>query len=393
MSYLLGVVIFVVAILISIMLHEAGHLVTAKAFGMKATRYFVGFGNTLWSRRWGETEYGVKSIPLGGFVEIMGMSSLDEVDPAEEPRSFRAKPGWQRSIVLLAGSFMHFVIAFVLLSGLALGIGMIGSTATASTTITVIPCVTAQATTSCQPHSPQTPAKRAGLRQGDQIVAIAGRPVHNWNQLGTAIKAQRPGQPVRFTILRGHHEFTTLISLTHVSWHKGAFLGVAPVSVYQRPSPLGAISYAGSQMAAAVTGTAQAIVNLPSRFSSLFSPNRPPNGAVSVVGVGELTGQEVSASGVSWQDKVYTVVAIIASVNVFVGIFNLLPLLPLDGGKLVVVIFESVRSWLARLRRRPDPGMVDWRKLAPVTVAFLVIILGYAVLVIAADIFNPIHLQ
>jgi membrane-associated protease RseP (regulator of RpoE activity) len=393
MSYLLGVLIFVIALLASIMLHEAGHLVTAKAFGMKATKFFVGFGNTLWSTRRGETEYGIKSIPLGGFVEIMGMSSIDEVDPEEEPRSFRAKPGWQRSIVLLAGSFMHFVIAFVLLFGLALGIGVISQTATASTTITVIPCVTAKASGSCLPHSPKTPAERAGLRQGDLIVAIAGRPVHNWGQLGTAIRAQRPGQPVRFTIMRGHRELTRLISLTHVSWHKGAYLGVAPASIYQRASPFGAIKWAGSQMGAAVTGTAQALANLPSKLSTLFSPNRSPNGAVSVVGVGELTGQEVSASGVSWQDKVYTVVAIVASVNVFVGIFNLLPLLPLDGGKLAVVIFESVRSWIARLRRKPDPGLVDWRKLAPVTVAFLVIILGYAVLVIAADIINPIHLQ
>lgn len=393
MSYLLGVLIFVVALLVSIMLHEAGHLVTAKAFGMKATRYFVGFGNTLWSTRRGETEYGVKSIPLGGFVEIMGMSSIDEVDPVEEPRSFRAKPGWQRSIVLLAGSFMHFVIAFLLLSGLALGIGVVSQTTTSSTIITVIPCVTATATGSCQTNSPQTPAERAGLRQGDQIVAIAGQPVHDWKQLGTAIKAQQPGQPVRFTILRDHHEVTKLISLTRVSWHKGAYLGVAPATIYQRSSLLGAVGWAGSQMGAAVTGTAQAIVNLPSKLSTLFSPNRSQNGAVSVVGVGEMTGQEVSATGVSWQDKVYTVVAIVASVNVFVGIFNLLPLLPLDGGKLAVVIFESVRSWLARLRRKPDPGMVDWRKLAPVTVAFLVIILGYAVLVIAADIINPIHLQ
>src|SRR5215467_7641578 len=123
MSYLFGVLIFVVAILASIMLHEAGHLLTAKAFGMKVTRYFVGFGNTLWSTVRGETEYGIKSIPLGGFVEITGMSSIDEVDPADEPRSFRAKPGWQRSVVLLAGSAMHFVIAFVLLMGLALGVG------------------------------------------------------------------------------------------------------------------------------------------------------------------------------------------------------------------------------------------------------------------------------
>ena len=121
---MIGVLIFVVALLVSVMLHEAGHFVTAKIFGMKATQFFVGFGTTLWSRRRGETEYGVKSLPVGGFVKITGMTTMDEVDPADEPRSFRSKPGWQRSIVLAAGSFMHFVIAFVLLWILAVGVGL-----------------------------------------------------------------------------------------------------------------------------------------------------------------------------------------------------------------------------------------------------------------------------
>src|ERR1700730_200144 len=115
MSFVVGVLIFVAALLISIMLHEAGHFVTAKAFGMKATQFFLGFGTTLWSRKRGETEYGIKALPLGGFVKITGMTTLDDVDPADEPRSFRNKPGWQRVIVLGAGSFMHFALALVLL--------------------------------------------------------------------------------------------------------------------------------------------------------------------------------------------------------------------------------------------------------------------------------------
>ena len=119
MSFLIGVLIFIIALLVSVMMHEAGHFLTAKAFGMKATQFFVGFGTTLWSRKRGETEYGVKALPLGGFVKITGMTILDDVDPADEPRSFRAKPGWQRAIVLGAGSFMHFLIAFVLLFILA----------------------------------------------------------------------------------------------------------------------------------------------------------------------------------------------------------------------------------------------------------------------------------
>src|SRR5215470_9993300 len=121
---LIGWVIFLVALLFSVMLHETGHFVTAKWFGMKATRYFVWFGPTLWSTWRGETEYGIKALPVGGFVKIVGMTSLDEVDPEDEARSFRRAPGWQRLIVLAAGSFMHFVIAAVLIFGLALAIGI-----------------------------------------------------------------------------------------------------------------------------------------------------------------------------------------------------------------------------------------------------------------------------
>jgi RIP metalloprotease RseP len=130
---LIGWVIFLVALLFSVMLHETGHFVMAKKFGMKATRYFVGFGPTLWSIRRGETEYGIKALPVGGFVKIIGMHSLDDVDdPADEPRSFRRHPAWERIVVLCAGSFMHFVLAFLLIFGLALGIGISNDTTTQS---------------------------------------------------------------------------------------------------------------------------------------------------------------------------------------------------------------------------------------------------------------------
>jgi RIP metalloprotease RseP len=132
----LGVVIFVVALLLSVMLHETGHFVMAKKFGMKATRYFVGFGPTIWSTWRGETEYGIKALPLGGFVKIIGMHSLDDVeDPADEPRSFRRQPAWQRIIVLCAGSFMHLVLAFLLFAGLALGVGIANENTTELGTI------------------------------------------------------------------------------------------------------------------------------------------------------------------------------------------------------------------------------------------------------------------
>src|SRR6516164_7123812 len=163
MSFLLGVAIFIVALLGSIMLHEAGHFATAKMFGMKATQFFVGFGRTIWSRRKGETEYGVKAIPAGGFVKIVGMTDLEEVDPADEPRSFRNQPGWQRIIVLAAGSFMHFVLAFVLLFIVAAGIGL--ETGSAGTTVGAIDtCVPSSLTAACRPSNPASPAKKVGIR-------------------------------------------------------------------------------------------------------------------------------------------------------------------------------------------------------------------------------------
>jgi len=397
MSYLLGVLIFVVALLISIMLHEFGHLLTAKAFGMKATKFFVGFGNTLWSKVMGETEYGIKALPLGGFVDITGMSNLDNVDPADEPRTFRAKPPWQRSVVLLAGSFMHFVIGFVLLFAVAAGLGIQNTTV-----ITLDKCVPVSRTqVKCPAGAPSSPAALAGLRTGDKIIAVDGKPVSTWDQLTGKIAKHHGGSSVSFTISRDGRQFTRNVTLATLSWRKGAlawrksgFLGVEETAFLPVSLPT-AISDTGSQFGSVVTSSVAGLGKLPSEIPKLFSPNRATSGGgvSSVVGVGEATGQVVSASGVSWQEKAAFVLLVVASVNIFVGLFNLLPFLPLDGGKLAVVIFEWIRSWFARLFRRPDPGPVDMQRLIPLSVGFLFVFICLGVLLIAADIFNPIQLQ
>ncbi len=176
MSFLLGVVIFVLALLISVMLHETGHFVTAKKFHMKVTQYFVGFGQTLWSRQRGETEYGVKALPLGGFVKIIGMTHLEEVDPADEPRSFRRQPGWQRAIVLVAGSFMHFALAFVLLFLLAVGIG-VPEHQLHDRRDQQVPAPDGQGSGRGRPArraGPASPAALAGLRASDKVLSDRG---------------------------------------------------------------------------------------------------------------------------------------------------------------------------------------------------------------------------
>src|SRR5271169_4847456 len=193
---LIGWVIFIVALLFSVMLHETGHFVTAKKFGMKVTRYFVGFGPTIWSTWRGETEYGIKALPLGGFVKIVGMHSLDDPDdPADEARSFRSHPAWQRILVLCAGSATHFILALLLIFGLALGVGIANDNVTQVGTISSCVPVSLNAydNGSCTGSRQQSPAELAGLRVGDTITAFDGRPVSDFTQLTDLIRPLPPG--------------------------------------------------------------------------------------------------------------------------------------------------------------------------------------------------------
>jgi membrane-associated protease RseP (regulator of RpoE activity) len=394
---LIGWVIFIVALLVSVMLHETGHFVLAKRFGMKVTRYFVGFGPTLWSTRRGETEYGIKALPFGGFVKIVGMHSLDDPeDPADEPRSFRRQPAWQRIAVLCAGSFMHFLLAFLLIFGLALGVGIENVSTTQLGTISqcVPSSLTALANGTCTKSNPVSPAEKAGLRAGDTVTAFDGRPVTNWTQLGNAIRGAPPGSPATITVRRDGKLVTLHTTLASVSGRSGAFLGIEPAVVFQVPGPLGAISYAGSAFGQVVSGSAHAVAALPAALPKLFSKNRSGTAAgqvSSVVGAAEATGAAVAANW-GWQYKVSFVLLLIASLNIFVGLVNMLPLLPMDGGHVAVIIYERIRAWLARLRGRPDPGLVDMAKLLPVSFSLFMVIIVVSVLLVLADIVNPVNL-
>jgi membrane-associated protease RseP (regulator of RpoE activity) len=393
MSFLLGVAIFVVALLASIMLHEWGHFATAKLFGMKATQFFVGFGRTIWSRQKGETEYGIKAIPAGGFVKIVGMTELEDVDPADEPRSFRNQPGWERIIVLAAGSFMHFVLALVLLFIVASGIGL--ETTSAGTTVgTVESCVPANLNSGCVKGDPASPANQAGVKVGDRIVSIAGIRVASWAQMGKAIRGQHPGREVPVVVDRNGRLLTLHATLASLTGH-GSYLGVSPAALFQRVGPVSGASYAGHEFWTMLSGSASVAASLPRAIPDLFAKNRAdtPGGQVtSVVGAGDVTGQVLEAR-IGWKPKVDLVLLIIASLNIFVGAFNLLPLLPLDGGHLAVVIYERARAWLARLFGRPDPGPVDYRRLVPLSVGVFALLVGVGLLLIMADLVNPVHLQ
>jgi membrane-associated protease RseP (regulator of RpoE activity) len=391
----LGWLIFLAALVVSVMLHETGHFVTAKRFGMKCTQYFFGFGPTLWSVKRGETEYGFKAIPAGGFVKIVGMTSLDEVDPEDEPRSFRQAPGWQRLIVLAAGSFMHFLFAAVLLFGLALTIGIENGNTTQLGTVAACVPTSEQALTNgaaCTSGEAKSPAVIAGLKVGDQVTSFNGTAVSNWTDLSNAILKVKPGTPVSLTVERGGHSVTLHTALAEVAGH-GSYFGIAPTTTLTRQGPVDAVKYVGTGFSQVVTGTGSALGQVPAALPNLFSPNRSKTAAgnlSSVVGAAQATGAAVAAK-VGWEYKVNFVLLLIAELNIFWGVFNLFPLLPLDGGHIALVIWERIRAWFARLRRQPDPGLVDYRRVVPVMFSVFAVIIVFTLVVIVADIVNPVN--
>ena len=392
----LGWLIFLVALMVSVMLHETGHFVTAKRFGMKCTRYFVGFGPTVWSTWRGETEYGIKALPLGGFVKIVGMTSMDDVDPEDEARSFRRAPGWQRLIVLGAGSFMHFLIAAVLIFGLALAIGVENDNTTQLGTVATCVPANEQALTNaaaCTSGEATSPAVLAGLKVGDQVTGFNGTAVSNWTQLTNAILKVKPGTPVSLTVERDGHSLTLHTALAEVPGH-GSYFGIAPTTVFQRQSPIGAVKYLGTGFSEVVTGSVSALAQLPAAIPSLFKSDRSSTAAgnvSSVVGAARETGEAV-ASNAGWEQKVSFVLLLIASLNIFVGVFNLLPLLPMDGGHVAVVIWERIKARIYRLLGRPDPGLVDYRKLVPLSFSIFLVLVAFGMLLILADIVNPVNI-
>jgi membrane-associated protease RseP (regulator of RpoE activity) len=393
----LGWLIFLVCLLTSVMLHEAGHFFTAKRFGMKCPRFFVGFGPTLWSVQIGETEYGIKALPVGGFVKIEGMTSLDEVEEWDEPRSFRRAAGWKRIIVLAAGSVMHWLTAAVLIFGLALFIGVENETTHLGT---VSNCVPANETAldngaACTSKDPKSPAAIAGLKVGDTLTAFDGTPVSYWSDVTAAISKVKPGVPVTVTVLRDGHSLTLHTALAEVPGH-GSYFGIAPTDtiVFPRQGVLGSIKYVGTGFSQTVTGSFDALAQLPAAIPTLFSADRasgPGGNLTSVVGAGRDVGEAVAAP-VGWQSKVSFVLLLIASLNIFVGIFNMLPLLPMDGGHIAVVLWERTKARLFRLIGRPDPGPVDYRKLIPLSFSIFLVLVAFGVMLMLADIINPVNI-
>jgi membrane-associated protease RseP (regulator of RpoE activity) len=390
-----GVVFFAVALLASIALHELGHLLTAKRFGMYASRYFVGMGPTLWSTWRGETEYGVKALPIGGFVKIVGMTQLEELDdPRDDARAFWRFPAGQRAVVLGAGSFMHFVIAIVLLFATLLIFGE--ETVDTTRVDKVSPCITDVAGDPCT-GKPPSPAKAAGVLDGDRIVEFEGKHVTSWDDFTTAVRAHAAG-PSTLVVLRDGTRVTLhpvvvrgVREIAEGVKKEVGQIGVAP-GERERYSPFTAVPRTAVLTGSLMKDTVKALVELPGKVPDVFrsttskEPRRAEEGGpVGVVDLGRISGQALASGHVD------SLLSMIISLNVFIGLFNLLPLLPLDGGHLAILGFESARSRIAKARGRRDPGRVDLRRLMPAMVAFIVVMGSLTVLLLYVSIVNPVQ--
>lgn len=398
-TYIIGVALFALGIGLTIALHEAGHMTMARLFGMRVRRYFIGFGPKIWSFRRGHTEYGISWLPLGGFCDIAGMTSSDPVTPEEAPVAMINKPAWQRIAVLSGGVLTNIIVAFVILIGVAMTSGIPDPNADTTPTVAETSCVADQKTqTQFEACQGGGPAAQAGIVVGDKITAVDGTPVTAFSQIRDYVLA-RPGQTVAFTVLRDGHERDIPVVVASVqrltsdgsSVSAGAVgLVSAPLDIIRRYSPLeaipAAIHYGGIMLKESVIGLARFPAAIPGVVVSIFGGERDTESPMSVVGASRIGGELVERSlwGVFWM--------MLASLNLFLALFNLVPLPPLDGGHIAVVIYEKLRDFFRKLRGLPPGAPANYEKLLPLTAGFAALLLTVGVIVIVADVINPITL-
>jgi len=444
--YFLGVLFVAFGISASIALHEVGHLVPAKRFGVKVTQYMVGFGPTIWSRRRGETEYGLKAVPLGGYIRMIGMfppkpgadpsilrgsstgrfsqlmdqarqDSMEQVGPGDEDRVFYKLSAPRKLVVMLGGPTMNLVIAVVMLGGIFTLYGVGELTNRVSAVSQCVQSVPANGTApaACSPTDPKAPANVAGIRPGDRILSLAGRPVSSWDDVRAQVRpnggrqidvvVQRDGRrvalsatPILNEVPRIDAEGKPVVGTDgKVLTDRVGFMGFSPSAEIVR-QPVGAVpALIGDQ----ISRTAGVVLRIPQKMVGIAQAAfgdgaRDPNGPMSVVGVGRVAG-EVAAGQLTGlagdgSAKFVILLSLIASLNLALFVFNMIPLLPLDGGHAAGAVWEGLKRQVARLLGRPNPGYVDVAKALPVAYAVSVALIGMSVLLIYADVVNPIRL-
>ncbi|GAA1697322.1 M50 family metallopeptidase [Dietzia cercidiphylli] len=401
----LGIVLFALGIMVSIVLHEYGHMRVAQWSGMKVRRFFVGFGPTVWSVRRGGIEYGLKAVPLGGFCDIAGMTAYDELAPEDEPRAMWRQAWWKRVAVLLAGPAMNIVLAIALFYTVALGWGLVNRDVQPIPTDRVAAVVGDTCAGADRCGVGVGPAGEAGILAGDRITSVDGLPVDSWSDLSEVVSA-RPGQTVPVTLDRAGETVTTTASLTSSSvggQERGA-LGVQlseegiPQEILDDPAyqtvntydALGAVPatfvFTGEMIEATIDGLISFPSKIPAVAASIFGAERADDSPVSVVGASHIGGQ-AAEQGAWWLFLLF-----LAGLNLFLGAFNLVPLTPFDGGHIAVVFYEKIRDALRRLRGLAPGGPADYEKLAPITIGVFVLLMGVSAIVITADFVNPILL-
>ncbi|MFE3473271.1 MULTISPECIES: site-2 protease family protein [unclassified Streptomyces] len=426
----LGIAVFVVGLLFSIAWHELGHLSTAKMFGIRVPQYMVGFGPTLWSKQKGDTEYGIKAIPAGGYIRMIGMfppgadgrlearstspwrgmiedarsAAYEELEPGDEKRLFYTRKPWKRVIVMFAGPFMNLILAVAIFMGVAMTFGFQTQTTEVAG---VQQCVIAQSEKrdACKDTDPVSPAKAAGLKEGDKIVAFDGQRVDDWATLSDRIR--NTIGPATITVERGGQEVTLNAVLRENAVAKKDGRGEVIPDQYIKAGYLGfaaqteivPLSFGDSvvRMGDMIENGVDAIIALPSKIPDLWNAafsdgQRADDSPVGVVGAARIGG-EVMNLDIPAQNQVAMMLFLLAGFNLSLFLFNMLPLLPLDGGHIAGALWESLRRNVAKVFRRPDPGPFDVAKLMPVAYVVAGLFICFTLLVLVADIVNPVKIS
>lgn len=431
LMFILGIVVFVIGLLVSIAWHELGHLSTAKLFGIRVPQYMVGFGPTIWSRKKGETEYGLKAIPFGGYIRMIGMfppgpdgrlearstspwrgmiedartAAFEELRPGDENRLFYTRKPWKRVIVMFAGPFMNLVMAVALFLTVLMGFGITEQTTAVSS---VAKCVIAQSENreTCKASDAPSPAAAAGMKAGDKIVAFDGVRTDDWNRLSDLIRAN-PGKTVPIVVDRDGEEVAlqAKIATNQVAkkdssgqvvpgeYVTAGFLGFTAASGVVRQDFGESVTWMGDRIGDAVDSLAALPSKVPALWDAAFDgAPRADDSPMGVVGAARVGG-EIFTLDIPPTQQLATALMLIAGFNLSLFLFNLLPLLPLDGGHVAGALWESLRRNAAKVLRRPDPGPFDVAKLMPVAYVVAGIFICFTILVLIADVVNPVRIS